>query len=177
MKNKDTSALDAVAKSASTYLKMEAQLQAQAAAWVAVELAEYTEALEESVYEARDDGHSIVDIARAYTLSGKTPNRNAIYAILSSRTTPRDDDLPFEWVSRTIKTARGKRVVYDVQADLEEFGPENVSGEYTWRYDTSNHELDPVLTDQNLYPYEINYYRRVLDRWVTNNPYPGEEEA
>lgn len=176
MKNKDKSALDAVARSASTLAEMELKLEEQAAEWLAKELAEYTEALEDSVFQARDEGHSVMAIARAYTLSGKTPNRNAVYEILLSRNAQRDDKLPFEWEPRTIKTARGKRVVFDVKANLEEFGPDKISGQFEWRYDIPKHELDPVLTPDGLYPYEVNFYWRVLDRWLANNPYPGEDE-
>lgn len=175
MKNKDRTALDAVAVNAQTFLDATDRIEQEAVAWIAERMEPYRMALEEAVFQARDEGHSVVDIARAYTMSGKTPNRNAIYAILSSRDTTRGASLPFEWVPRTVKTAKGTRTVFDVQADLEEFGPDNVSGEYTWRYDTSNYELDPVLTAQNPYPYDTNFYKSVLDRWLTNNPYPGEE--
>jgi hypothetical protein len=175
MKNRDRTALDAVAVNAQSLAEATERREQEAAEWLASRLDPYRMALEEAVFQARDEGHSVIDIARAFTTSGRTPNRNAIYAILSSRDTTRGTPLPFEWVPRTVKTVKGKRTVFDVQADLEEFGPDNVSGEYTWRYDTSNSELDPVLTAQNPYPYDTSFYKSVLDRWLTNNPYPGEE--
>jgi hypothetical protein len=175
VKNKDRSALDAVAVNADSYARKADDLNREVEAWVAERIEPYVMALEQSVLQARSEGHSVSDIARAYTTSGKTPNRNAIYAILSSRVTQGGDSIPFEWVPRTVKTARGKRTVFDVRAELDGFGPEAVSGEYTWRYDTATHELDPVLTAQNPYPYELSFYKSVLSRWLTNNPYPGEE--
>lgn len=175
--SKDREALDNVAVNAQALQQMKETFEFEAAAWVAQRLEPYRTALDQSVMRALLDDHSVTDVARAYTVSGKTANRNAIYAIIAAYSGNDSDtnEMPFEWQPRIVKTAKGKRTVYDLTGNLQDFGPENITGEFVWRYDTATGALDPVLTDQNPYPVETKYYKGALARWVENNPYPGEE--
>jgi hypothetical protein len=174
-KNKET--LDDVANSARVLEDAREQLMSEAAQWVAKKLGPFQQALERAVMVAKYDDHTISDIARAYTVSGKTPNRNAVYKIIMSHSGEDGDmgDMPFEWRARQIKTARGERTVYDITANLKDFGPDKISGEFRWRFDEPTQTVDPVLDEHDPYPVSETFYRKVLERWVSNNPYPREE--
>jgi hypothetical protein len=177
MTSKDTTLLDQVAINSREFMTATETVREQAEAWYEEHLKPYRDALDQAVFQARSAGHSVTDIARSYTVSGsKTPNRNAIYAILSSREEEADAHPPFEWVPRQVNTATGPRKVFDIHGGLSEFGPARVWGSFVWRYDTSTRELDPVLDpSSDPYPYENLFYKGVLDRWLANNPYPGKE--
>ena len=175
---KSVTTLNRVGQLARARVTRRAELEAQAAAWVAEQLAHADEELELAVMAALADEHSVTSVATEYTVSGKTPNRTAIHRIKRERsdyTAPLIEDagpLPFEWVAREVKTRAGSRTVYDLVAITWDFGPEDLVGTYTWRYD--NGELDPVITEDEPYPI-TEFYKAVLDKWVAANPYPGGE--
>jgi len=159
------------------YAMAEAQdtLRIEADAWIERKLIEHERDLLESIRAALDDGHSIMAVARAYTTSGvETPNRNAVYRLLKKYgDEPVVGTFPFEWVPRKVRTAAGTKTVYDVHATLNGYGPQEVSGDFTWRYLLG--ELDPVITEQDPYPADVKYYRQALEKWHQHNPYPGGE--
>lgn len=139
----------------------------------------YDQKIFNAVLAALDEGHSVGQVAAAYTVSGKTPNRNAIYRILTAaKQQPRfTGETPFQWVPREVVTVSGTRIVYDVLAELENYGPDKVTGQFRWRMDPVLEELEQVLTDRDPYPTEVPYYKEAIEHWLRNNPYPeGEEE-
>ena len=175
---KDLSTLNAVAAQAVRKANAKSQLMIEAAAWVERKLGEYDADLEQAVLAALEDGHTVTNGAAAYTTSGKTPNRNAIYAIKAKYADQAEmwvGEYPFEWVPREVKSATGLRTVYDVFTSVEDFGPEKISGEYTWRYD--NGDLEAVLGfgPDEAWP-TSKYYQQVLERWLMNHPYPEEDD-
>lgn len=122
------------------------------------------------------EGHSITAVAKAVSKPGKTPNRGAIYDVLRNRNVQRKvEELPFSWQPRDVETAAGTRTVYDLTAELEMFGPDEITGWFRWRYDTATHELDPVLDEDDPYPSEAGFYTKMLSDWLERNPYPGGE--
>lgn len=154
------------------------RLAEEAARWVSSQLVEERKAVEEAVLAALEDQHSVSSVARAYTISGAaTPNRNAIYDIkkkYSDRISEFVGSYPFKWVPRTIETRDGERTVFDIQSDMNGFGPELVTGQFLWRYDRENGEAEPILDpSRNPYPTEV-YYKTVLTKWLAQNPYPEE---
>jgi len=176
MPTQNNLALEKVAETAQLLLQAEAQVKAEAEAWKIKQLEPINDELERAVLNALDEGYSVTDVARAYTVSGKTANRNAIYAIRDAHAgEDRTADLPFEWKARELTTVRGTTTVFDVYAELTEFGPEAFSGSYVWRYDAANERLEQVLDPVvDPYPEDQGYYGSVLQRWLENNPYPGE---
>lgn len=141
------------------------------------QLESYNADLDRAVLAALDAGHSVTDVARAYTISGRTPNRNAIHAIKRAYS---DDgsmtlsEYPFEWVERRIATVTGTRTVYDIVGSLIQYGPDEVTGEYRWTYNQNKGELDPVITEADPYPAD-KFYTQAIQRWIMNNPYPKGE--
>lgn len=176
---KDVSALVTITEKAKAKDDAGERLRIEADAWVAKQLEKFESELDQAVIAALDEDHSVAAVARAYTISGKTPNRNAIYTIkakyanLSTRNNTLYGDYPFEWKERRVNTAQGERILYDVHADLSEFGPDAWTGEYTWRFDEPTGTLEPMLTDIEPYPIGTKYYKQVLDRWLSITPYPG----
>lgn len=174
----DKTALMAVSKARRASIDKRAQLRIEAAAWVESRMKETNAALDQAVMSALDEGHSVTSVAQAYTVSGKGPDRAAIYAIKAKYSNPQAlwaGEYPFEWVGREIETAAGTRVVFDVKAVLNEFGPESVTGEFRWVYDSITHSLDAVITDEEPYPGTVKYYAQILERWLITHPYPGAE--
>lgn len=150
------------------------KLHREALAQVEAQLAVKQRSLDSAVGEAIEEGHTITAIARAYTPPGSTPNRNKIYEI-KGRTgavyASSNGDYPFEWVSRT----SNGRTHYDVIGTLLDFGPENVSGTFRWKYIAGS--LEPVIDAvRDPYP-NTRYYKQMLDQWVSLNPYPGGETS
>lgn len=173
----DISKLQAVSTAVMRAEEALSNFRLEADARVDEQMKSYVKDIESAVLRALDDEFSVTDVARAYTISGKTPNRNVIHAI-KRRYESEEDTLtvyPFEWVARTTTTARGDKTVYDIHAVLEEFGPDDVTGEYTWRYDRATGEPEQVLTEHDPYP-ASKYYTQALTRWIMVNAYPGEDE-
>lgn len=157
------------------YADKKRRLELSAAAWVEQHMTGSKEELEAAVVVALEDGWSVTDVARAYTLSGKTPNRNAIHEIKNRNTSIMEtwaEEYPFSWVPRTVTTAAGTRTVYDVVLTAAGFGPDRLEGTYTWRFDAATGTTDPVVTMADPYP-ATKFYRQALNRWLTTNPYPG----
>ena len=153
------------------------RLEISAAAWVEQHMIDSTNELESAVVSALEDGWGVTDVARAYTLSGKTPNRNAIHEIKNRNASIMEtwaEEYPFEWVGRDVTTARGKRTVYDVVLNAKNFGPEKLTDTYTWRFDRTEGTTEPVVTESDPYP-SSKFYRQALTRWLTTHPYPGED--
>lgn len=176
---KDVATLNAVALARRDQRDSKAQLLIEAANWVEQRMAEKEVAVEKAVLAALEDGHKVTAVAQAYTLSGKTPDRNAIYTIRKKHANIERDiwtgEYPFEWVARDVQTAKGVRVVYDIHTSMAGFGPEEVTGDFTWRYDTATDEVEEILDfDGEPYP-TTKYYKQVFDRWLRTNPYPGED--
>lgn len=162
--------LEQVANAVRTLRSETKRIRIEADAWAEQQIREHRNTVERIVLEALAEGYSVTDVAEAYTISGKTPNRNAIHQIKNSvQNLPKvpDKKLPFEWARRNI----GRRTVYDVVGLLFEFGPEGLTGDFVWRYD--NGELDPVITEEDPYP-NSKYYREILNTWLEDNPYPKE---
>lgn len=173
MPDRDMTSLNRVALAARELDEKRARLIAESEVWLAKQLQKDITELEQAVMAALDE-HKLAAVARAFTVSGKTPNRNAIYAIRAKyNNVAQSMELPFEWVERTVETAAGTRTVFDVHADMFAYGPRAWSGEYTWRYD--NGRLEPVITEIDPYPIEDPFYKKALDRWLTVSPYPGSE--
>lgn len=155
------------------------ELQAQADAWVKEQRQIAVDELEAAVMDALRDDHTVMDVATEYTISGKTPNRGAIHAIKrrmkdAGFVASEVKTYPFKWVKRTVRSRTGDRTVYDLRAKVKDFfGPEQITGDWTWKY--LDGVLDPVITDADPYPYDTAYYRQALERWVEANPYPGGE--
>lgn len=164
--------LIAVAEKADKYRLAKKRLVEEAMAKVAVELAVLENEVEEAVRDALEL-HSVTAVATAYTVPGNVPNRNKIYEIKKAgEAADATVGYPFEWSPRTIATANGPKVVYDIKAAMKDFGPEHVSGLYTWSWDNGpSPELDP-----NYEPYPTTkYYKRMLEQWLALHPYPGED--
>ena len=175
---KSISQLSAVGTARRARDDKKARLKIEADAWIVSQLIREEAAVDEAVMDALDNGHSITSVAGAYTVSGRTPDRNAIYEIKSRHTGTQDlwvDEYPFEWVPREVQTVSGFTTVYDVRAVLEEFGPSSISGEFTWRYDRITDELEPVITESDPYPQGEKYYASVLKRWLIGHEYPKEK--
>lgn len=176
---KDPETLSAVAIQAKSAATLRARLEADASDWIQAQMQQHEAALDEAVMGALSDGHSVTDVARAYTISGKTPNRNRIYEIKArnnNNVSAWSGKYPFRWVELIVETATGERTVYDVVATADNFGPEKVNGIFRWRYDSG--ALEPVLdADPNVEPFPVStFYAQLLDRWLKMNPYPGGAE-
>lgn len=173
----DIATLHAVADAVKRAEEMRETLQLAANLRVEAQMETYLEAIERAVMAALYDEHTVTDVARAYTTSGKTPNRNAIHAIKRKHDSDEMDttNYPFEWVPRVIETARGTKTIYDIHAVLWSFGPDGWSGEYTFRYNPVKNEVEPILGDHDPYPLDVTFYRVALSRWIMMNPYPQEE--
>lgn len=135
------------------------------------------EELEREVIAALDAGCSISAVARAFTDPEiQSPNRNAIYEIKAryeNEGAQITADLPFVWTPREVRTVEGTETAYDVVAELEYFGPDEVSGTFVWRYIAG--ELEALIEpDGDDYP-NAGYYKTALRQWLAANPYPGEE--
>ena len=145
---------------------------------VAEKMRDHWAEVDRLVMVALDGGDTVTDVARAYTTSGRTPNRNAIHEIKKRSLGLGDEtpeEYPFAWVPRRVTTVRGEKTVYDIHAvDMVEFGPDGITGDYTWRYDPAHEEPEPILTEADPYP-TTRYYKQALRRWVLNNPLPEEE--
>jgi hypothetical protein len=153
------------------------QLDIEALAWVKKQMLARQVQVEQAVMAALEDGHTVANVARAYTVSGLTPNRNAIYAIrkkYAEQPAVWVGGYPFEWTPRTVETAAGLKTVYDIEAEFSGFGPQEISGNYRWRFDVATGEPEQYLSDPQAYPID-NYYRRALEHWIGTNPYPGQE--
>lgn len=173
---KDADTLSAVAVQAQSAKTLRTRLEEDAAAWIQTQMEQHEAALEEAVMNALSNGHSVSDVARAYTVSGKTPNRNRIYEIKArnnSNVSAWSGKYPFTWVERIVETAAGERTVYDLVAKTQNFGPDKISGDFRWRYDSG--VIEPVLNpDPDVDPFPVtNFYSQLLDRWLKMNPYPG----
>lgn len=152
------------------------ELRIEADDWIRQQVMEREAMIDRLVVEALDDGFKIIEVAEAYTVSGRTPNRNAIHAIRKRSTRPSVENVgifPFRWEEREVLTVSGNRQVWDVVVDLESFGPQFLSGHFEWRYDNGTLE-EVVRADKDPYP-NSKYYQSVLDAWLKKNPYPGEE--
>lgn len=170
--------LHAVAARVQSAEEAHARLKAEADAWVKSQMKAEDKAVEDAVMDALDDGHSIAAVARAYTISGLTPNRNKIYEIKKRRAERITDwvgEYPFRWSPRIVKTRDGERTVYDIVSETSEFGPEDITGEFTWRYDRETNTPEPILyVDRDPYPTSV-YYNTVLTKWLADHPYPEED--
>lgn len=177
--NKNMSLLKEVTLGAKGLVEKREQLAVEAQAWVNKQMVKAEREFDQTVVTALEDGHSVMSIARALTISGKTPNRNRVYEIRGKYTegsAPWVGDYPFEWVPRTVKTAKGTQEVFDVRAVLSDFGPNGITGTFTWRYDVASGETEQVVDPvDDPYPEDIKYYRQMLSRWLSINPYPGGE--
>lgn len=137
--------------------------------------------LEDLVVAALNEGWDVGSVAEAYTPAGKSPNRNAIYAIRNRLGIEKPkkepnvplEDYPFEWGPRIAETANGERTVYDVFADVVYWGPDNLTGYFMWAYDWAG-GLDPVITESDPYP-TTKFYKDALAAWLVGNPYPEGE--
>lgn len=175
--SKDPNTLAAVATKQTAFKNARETLREEAEAWVSRKLVEYETAVEQAVITAVEDDHSVTSIARALTLNpDATPNRNLVYVIMAKhKDGPVETNYPFEWVVRKVKTAAGTKKVYDVHLNVEDFGPLDVTGEFTWRFDPLTRELDEQLGVEDPYPVGVKFYKQALDRWIIANPYPGAE--
>lgn len=176
---KSAATLQVVAALAEDFRTSRDRLMKEAIEQVRIKMAEKEQALEEAVVRALEDDHAVTAVARAYTPPGSTPNRNAIYAIKKRHAEkfagPKSSGYPFQWVARTVETRNGTRVVFDIHAVLNAFGPDDVTGEYTWTYDPNDETVEPVLSvDYDPYP-TTKYYKQMLSQWLSMNPYPGEQ--
>lgn len=169
--------LVAVTKAARELEEARQTFRAEAELWIEERLFPSVMALERAVVDALEEGHAVTTVATAYTISGRTPNRNAIYNIQRRFKEDPDRDItveyPFEWVPRVVNTRKGETIVFDIHATLSDFGPDEISGDFTWRYDAYSNEVEPVLTRENPYPITTKFYSRVLTRWLAINPIPG----
>lgn len=176
--SKDMSTLQAVATLSDKLRREGPRIRAKALAAAKVEIASLEEAVERSVVQALADEHSVTEVARALSTPGKTPNRNKVYEIKkrwAGQIDSRTAGYPFEWVAREITTRDGQSTVYDAHALVSEFGPEDVTGDYTWRYDQETEKLEPVFS-LDYEPWPTNkFYQSLLTQWMQINPYPGEE--
>lgn len=172
---KDQSTLITVATMSADFREARQGLIQEAMAEVATKLAQRERALEEAVMQALAT-HSVTEVARALTPPGKTPNRNKVYDIRNKykdRDVRVKSEYPFEWVPREVQTVHGTVTKYDVHGVLDEFGPLDVTGAYTWTYYPDTDTLEPEL-DGTQEPYPTNkYYTRALEMWLMLNPYPG----
>ncbi len=154
------------------------RIRARAMAQANAEIASLAEALERSVVAAKAENHRVTDIARALTTPGKTPNRNRVYEILKkyeNHIDSRTEGFPFEWVARQVETAQGEATVYDIHTIVQDFGPDSVTGEYTWRYDVATGRPEAVFSlDYEPWPL-TKHYQSLIQQWVDINPYPGRE--
>ena len=177
MNNKDVSKLTRVAVLSEGFRAARETLRQEAEARIKLELAQKERELEEAVIDAIEYGHTVMDVARAYTPPGNTPNRGRIYQIRRKHAGPRVETaghFPFHWEPRIIETFAGERTVYDAVAELDEFGPDDVTGVFRWTYIAG--ELEPML-DPHSEPYpNTKAYTAVLDQWLLRNPYPGEDD-
>ena len=175
---KSENKLNAISQRVRSVQESRVRLEEEAAAWVSRQLADEERALEDAVMAALDDQHSIADVARAYTISGKTPNRNKIYEIKRKRGDRITDwvgEYPFVWSPRIVKTRDGQRTVYDIIANTNAFGPDEITGVFEWRYDSDINSVEPKLfIDREPYP-TTDYYRTVLTKWLLDHPYPEED--
>lgn len=173
---KDMALLQTVATLADSARREGPRIRARAMAAAKVELAALDDAVELAVVAALEGEHSVTEVARALTTPGKTPNRNKVYEIKNRRAGQigsRSAAYPFEWVPREVTTAAGARTVYDVHALVSDFGPDAVTGEYTWRYDIETERLEAVFS-LDYEPWPTNkYYQSLIRQWVEVNPYPG----
>jgi hypothetical protein len=143
------------------------ELLLEAKSWIEQKIKDRDDEIADIVMAAVNEGYKLVDIAEAYTISGKTPDRNAIYKIRKARTsTAPTTGLPFEWV----QTDTG---LWRAIGTLNHFGPDDVTGIFQWRYVAG--ELDPIITEDEPYPY-TPYYTAILNNWLVGNPNPGESE-
>jgi len=176
--SKDMALLQTVATLEAQRRREGPRIRARALAAAKVELAALDEAVELAVVAALAGEHTVTEVARALTTPGKTPNRNKVYEIKTRREGAIDSRIagyPFEWVAREVVTASGDRTVYDIHALVRDFGPEEVTGEYTWRYDQETERLEAVYSlDYEPWP-ATKYYQSLLTQWVGINPYPGAE--
>jgi len=179
--SKDMSTLQAVATLAEQLRKEGPRIRAKALAAAKVEVAALEEAVERSVVAALQDEHSVTEVARALSTPGKTPNRNKVYEIkkkYEGQIESRTAGYPFEWVAREVATREGVRTVYDIRALVNGFGPDDVTGEYTWRYETDEDgqpRVEPVFSlDYEPWP-TSKFYRSLIGQWIGINPYPGDE--
>jgi hypothetical protein len=175
---KEASQLIAVATARRVRDNRKAQLRIEADAWIATQLSRDNDALERAVMDALYNEHSITSVATAYTGPGKSPDRKLIHLIKNKHKNTESlwvEDYPFEWSARETETIDGFATVYDVVGVFESFGPEKITGSFTWRYDHISRELEPVLTDADPYPQTNKYYAAVLKRWASTHPYPEED--
>lgn len=162
---------------ADEFRKARGILVKKALAQVDAEMASLEAALEKTVLHALEV-NTLTDVAAAYTPVGTTtPNRNAIYAIKKKHDAAEAvaiKSFPLEWVPRTVTTYKGDVTVFDLHAVLKDYGPLDITGEFTWTWEGDR--IEPVINiDQDPYPVTTKFYKRVLDQYLLLNPYPGEE--
>lgn len=170
-------ALALVASRAEKVRSARADAEAELAALIDAKVKAKQDALEEAIMQALDLGNPVTEVARAFTPSETaTPNRVAIYAIRKKRLAEEAvvaSNLPFVWVPREVETFSGNITVYEVMAHLDDFGPDKVTGDFEWYWDSDG--LEPVI-DPQADPYPTSkFYQRALSQWLSVNPYPGEE--
>jgi hypothetical protein len=172
----ETNRLERVAAAVRSLQSERKRLNIEAEAWIEQQMEARQKNLERLILDALEE-HKLVEVAEAYTISGKTPNRNAIHRIKNkyagvAPVLDADIEYPFEWWPRIVQTARGSTTVNDVVGTLDGFGPDGVSGTFRWTY--TGAALEPVLTEDDPYP-NTKYYQAVLQNWLESHPYPGEE--
>lgn len=171
----DLARLTVVQGQAQAYRDARRELMRLAEEQVDRDLASMEVALEESIMYALER-NSLTAVAAAYTPAGtKTPNRAAIYRIRRKYEGELDEsapviaDVPFIWKPRQVTTVNGDIIVYDLHADLEGFGPDELSGAIRWVWLDGRLELD---SEGTVYPATL-WYKRALENFVQRNPYPG----
>lgn len=167
--------LIALAQKAEEFRNTKKDLLAEAVRKAQALIDQREQELDQLVLQALEEGHSVMDVARAYTPPGSTPNRNKIYDIrrrYSDGTKVASyGDWPFRWEGREVETVNGPRTVYDVIGTLVDFGPDQVNGVFRWRYIAG--QLEEVFEfDKPLYP-TGKHYQFMLSQWLQMNPYPG----
>lgn len=174
----DAAPLTRVAEAGASEYRARRELTQQANAWVETELAKRRGDLIAAIQSAVEAGFSVTDIARAYTPHGKTPNRAKIYKLLQDAAiTPQSQVEGFvgKWVHRTVATVDGDKTIYDLVATLSNFGPDGVTGEYTWTY-MGEGQIEPSVDfEKPPYP-STKTYASALQDWLVKNPYPGVDQ-
>ena len=137
-----------------------------------------------AVATARGKNYAVSELARAITPPGRSPNRAKVYALLEEFPTLAQPDspeaFPFRWEPRTLRTARGHQVFYDLVAEFANFGPNRLMGTYRWSVIAG--ELEPVYNrdvedwQETGMPYPVGeVYVSALNDWMAMNPQPASE--
>lgn len=141
---------------------------------VRVEVQEKELLFEQAVLRAVET-ESVTNIARAISSPGAVPNRARIYAVLKKHKVQGKRDAlhyPIVWSPREIATFDGAFTVYDAVGRFENFGPDKITGTFSWTYDESG--LTQIY-DPEGEPYPSTpQYLKILSSWLDSNPYPGD---